>query len=126
MKTVNITVIFILLCVCASAQIDTARMILGDWFYNDGDKFNLEVDQVIIFSRLHTSDSLYLQWTFTDDQQFVRSGIYKSPEKDYPIGYKSNPVKYHFSNGKGIVLISRTAYEIVTIDEKILTIKRIE
>ena len=124
MRSGFITTILILLCAAVSAQIDTAKMILGDWFNNDGDKYNIEINQVIGFSRKHTNDSLYLQWTFNENNQLVRSGVYQ--KRDYPIGFESQPVKYHLTNGNSTIYFKRKSYEIITLTEGSLTIKRIE
>ena len=119
-----ITTILILLCTAVSAQVDTAKMMLGDWFNNDGDKYRIDIDQVIRFSRQHTNDSLYLQWTFKENNQLVRSGIYQ--KNDYPIGFKIQPVKYYLTNSNSTIYFKRKSYRIMTLTKGSLIIKRIE
>ena len=125
MKFIELTLLLSFTCICASAQIDTAKMILGDWYHDGENVLNLNLDDQLTFSRIN-NDSLYLKWTFTEDQKFVRSGSYKSPDKDYPIGHILKPVNYYFTNSKSVVFIRRKSYEIVSLDAKFLTIKRIE
>ena len=124
MRSGFITTILILLCAAVYAQMDTAKMILGDWFNNDGDKYNIEINQVIGFSRQHTNDSLYLKWTFKENNQLVRSGVYQ--KNDYPIGFQTQPVNYYLTNGNSTIYFKRKSYEIITLTKGSLTIKRIE
>lgn len=124
MSSVLITTLLILLCTPVSAQIDTTKMILGDWFNNDGDKYNIDINQVISFSRQHTNDSLYLQWTFKENNQLVRSGVYQ--KKDYPIGFQIQPVKYYLTNSNNTIYFNRKSYEIITLTNGSLTLKRME
>lgn len=124
MRFVIITVIVILRCGTVSSQTDTAKMILGDWFYNDGEKVSFDVDQVINFSRQQTNDTVYLQWTINEDRQITCSGTCK--KNNYPIGFQSQPVKYYLTNGKSTIYFSSKSYRIITLNKESLTVKRIE
>ncbi len=124
MRSGLITTILILVCAAVSAQIDTAKMILGDWFNNDGDKYNIEINQVIGFSRQHTNDSLYLKWTFKENNQLVRSGVYQ--KKDHPIGFHLQPVNYYLTNGNSTIYFNRKSYKIISLTKGSLSLKRME
>ncbi len=120
MRSVFITALLILLCAAVSAQMDTTKMILGDWFNNDGDKYTIAIDRVISFSRQHTNDCMYLQWTFKENNQLVRSGVYQ--KNDYPIGFQIQPVEYYLTNGKNTLFFSRKSYKILTLTKDSLTV----
>jgi hypothetical protein len=124
MRSVFLTSLLILLYAAVYAQIDTAKMMLGDWFNNDGEEYNIDINQVIRFSRQHTNDSFYLQWTFKENNQLVRSGVYQKNES--PIGFKIQPVKYYLTNRNSSIYFKRKSYRIITLNQDTLTIKRTE
>ena len=129
MKTIKLTLFLLLTCVCASAQIDTTELIFGDWYIDGGRTLNIDVEEQATFSRIN-NDSLFLKWTFSENNQFVRSGVFKSPDKNYPIGFKSKPSKWSFNKGQGEILIVTNGhgqeFKIVSLDVEIFTISRLK